>query len=205
MSLPATIAPAALDTVLENLALLFLTAGDPAAARHAASRMIAAYDVETEQELRLAAAIIRFGFEAMQALSQAAAPDLSLNQILRLRGGAVSLSRESHKFQRKFDQLQRARRAAKDQPPAETQPEAPAPQPETLAPQPEAPVPQPEAALPHPPIAEAAGPVEPVGKHNGMTWTQSYRQRQTAKRLAKRALEIQARLATPHAATPVAH
>jgi hypothetical protein len=48
---------------------------------------------------------------ALEALGQAAAEDLALNRIIRLRGSAVSLSRESHKAQRKLDQLQRDRRA----------------------------------------------------------------------------------------------
>ena len=71
-----------------------------AAARHAAGHMLAAYNAEAEEELRLAAEIVSFSFHALEALSEAAAPDLSFNRKLRLRGSAVSLSRESHKSQR---------------------------------------------------------------------------------------------------------
>ena len=78
------------------------------AARHAASHLLAAYNVATEEELGLAGEIVSFGFHALEALSEAAAPDLSMNQKLRLRGSAVSLSREAHKAQRKLDQLQKA-------------------------------------------------------------------------------------------------
>ena len=57
MSLSAIITPAVLDKVLGSLALLFLaaTGGDLIAARHSASRLLACYDVGTEEELRLAA------------------------------------------------------------------------------------------------------------------------------------------------------
>jgi hypothetical protein len=106
--------------------------------------------------------------------------------------------------------LQRTRRAAANQSTAETRPETLAAQPEVLALQPEAPppqpqAPQPEAALARPPIDNAAAAIRSAGtaitsaaKHNGMTWTQSYRQRQTTKRLAKKPLKAQARLAAQH-------
>jgi hypothetical protein len=128
----ATISQAILDTVLGRLALLFLTgaAGDLATAREAARQMLAAYNPETPAELSLAAEIIGFSLHALEALGQAAASDLSLNRILRLRGSAVSLSREAHKSQRKLDQLQRARAT---QQPAEAQP-APQPEPTPLSP-----------------------------------------------------------------------
>ncbi len=92
--------PAILNTVLGHLASHFLEAadGDLPTARHAANRMLAAYDVQTEEELHLATDIIGFGFHALEALSAAAAPDLSLNQKIRLRGSAVSLNREAHRL-----------------------------------------------------------------------------------------------------------
>jgi hypothetical protein len=113
MSVAVHLDPAILDTALSRLALLFLGGahGDLTAARQAASRMLAAYGAKTEDELRLAAEIISFGFHALEALSQACDPGLTLAKILRLRGSAVSLSRESHKSQRRLDQLQRDRRA----------------------------------------------------------------------------------------------
>jgi hypothetical protein len=112
MSLPA-IAQVILETVIGHLAVLFLSgaAGNTDGAREAARQMLAAYNAETPEELSLAAEIISLQFHALQALSDAAAPDLSMNRIIRLRGSAVSLSRESHKAQRKLDQLQRTRRA----------------------------------------------------------------------------------------------
>ncbi len=111
MSLPSPITPAILETVLGHLSGHFMTGanGDLPTARHAASRMLAAYKVKTAEELHLAADIVSFGFHALEMLSESAAPDLSLNNKLRLRTGAVSLSRETHKARRALDQLQRAR------------------------------------------------------------------------------------------------
>ncbi len=122
MSHQTTLTPAILDTVLGHLAPHFLASAnnDLPTARHAASRMLAAYNAETEDELHLAADIVSFGFHALEALSEAAAPDLSLNNKLRLRGSAVSLSREAHKARRKLDQLQRPRLTAKPQTEAQT-------------------------------------------------------------------------------------
>jgi hypothetical protein len=130
MSLPTTIAQAILDTVIGRLALLFLSgaAGDMPAAREAARQMLAAYNPETPDELTLAAEIISLQLHTLEALSYASDPDLSLSKILRLRGSAVSLSRESHKAQRKLDQLQRARRTGvTTAQPAEAKTEAPTP------------------------------------------------------------------------------
>jgi hypothetical protein len=126
ITLPATaITPAILDTVMGHLAPHFLIAtnGDLQAARDAAGHLLAAYNAETEAELSLAAEIVTFSFHALEALGEAAAPDLPLNKKLRLRGSAVSLSRESHKAQRKLDQLQRARLT----PPVQSEPQTPPP------------------------------------------------------------------------------
>ncbi|HET6308582.1 MAG TPA: hypothetical protein VFG12_15435, partial [Rhodopila sp.] len=120
---PATIPPAVLDTALAQIAPLFLpAAGDTAASRDAAAQMLAAYAPETPDELSLASEIVSFSFQALEALRDATEPGLSLNKILRLRGSAVSLSREAHKAQRKLDQTQRARRAAPYQADAEPTP-----------------------------------------------------------------------------------
>jgi hypothetical protein len=165
MSLPTTIPQAVLDTVLNRLALLFLAgaAGDPATARHAATHMLAAYHPETPNELSLASEIISFSFHALEALGDAATPDLSMNKILRLRGSAVSLSRESHKAQRKLDQLQRARRDGTQQQPTEAQPT--------------------------PAAAQALSTASTSGK---ITWTQAYQQRLRANRMAENAKKNQA-------------
>jgi hypothetical protein len=104
-SLAKTLPDAILETVVIRLSALFLAgaAGDMTAARQAAAQMLSAYHPETEDELRLAANIISFSFQALEALGQAATPDMPLT--LRLRGSAVSLSRESHKAQRRLDKL----------------------------------------------------------------------------------------------------
>src|SRR5271170_8050747 len=128
MSLAKTLPAAVLETILTHLAALFLTgaAGDMTAAGEAAAQMLSAYHPETEDELRLAANVISFSFQALEALGQAATPDMPLTRTLRLRGSAVSLSRESHKAQRRLDKLQTARRAGI---PAATQPEPAQPEP----------------------------------------------------------------------------
>lgn len=73
----ATFPAAVLETILIRIAALFLigAGGDMEAARHAALAMLGAYHPETEDELSLAAQIISFSFQALEALSQAAAPD----------------------------------------------------------------------------------------------------------------------------------
>jgi hypothetical protein len=111
MPLADLFSAAILETVLIRLAALFLTGagGDITAARQAALQMLGAYRPETEDELLLAANIIGFGLHALEALGQASTPDLSLTRVLRLRGSAVSLSREAAKAQRRLDQPQKAR------------------------------------------------------------------------------------------------
>jgi hypothetical protein len=191
--LASIVTPAILNTVLARIALLFLAGadGDLPAARHAAARMLAGYKVETEDELRLAAEVISFGFHALEALSQAAEPNLPLTRTLRLRGCAVSLSRESHKSQRKLDQLQRDRRAGRA-----TQAASP---PEPARPQIDKAVTLVEATR------QAMGDTANSG---GKTWAQAYQQRQTARRIAGNLKKNQAAVApvavAPVAVTPVA-
>jgi hypothetical protein len=184
---PTFIAPAILDTVLGRLARLFLTGagGDLAVACDAARQMLAAYNVETPDELRLAAQVVSCSFHALEALSQATTPDLSLTRILRIRGSAVSLSREAHKAQRKLDQLQRERRAAVPVQPAEAQVETAAP--------------QAEATPTSPQIDQAIGliefardAIENATRNNGQTWTKGFQQRGVAKRIAKRLIKQEA-------------
>jgi hypothetical protein len=178
MSLPATLPQPMLETILTRLLGLFLTAagGDQDAARRAARQSLAAYHPETEAELHLAADIISFGFHALEALSQSADPDLTLSAILRLRGSAVSLSREAHKARRKLDQLQRDRRAGAAQP----QPEAPEP------------APNPPAVDQALELIDCAREAIQAKKHGGMTWTQQFQKRMTTKRLAERMRKKQA-------------
>jgi hypothetical protein len=180
MSLEKTLPAAVLETILSHLAALFLTgaAGDMTAAREAAAQTLAAYHPETEDELRLAANVISFSFQALEGLGQAATPDMPLTRTLRLRGSAVSLSRESHKAQRRLDKLQTARRAGI---PAATQPE-PAAQPE----------PKVEKALD---LIQDTRTVTVAAKAQGLTWTQAYEQRQRAARIAAGVKRAEARVA----------
>jgi hypothetical protein len=167
-SLAKTMPAAILETVLARLAPLFLTgaADDMNAAREAASQMLMAYDPRTQDELHLAANIVGFSFQALEALSQAATPGMPLTRTLRLRGGAVSLSRESHKAQRRLDKLQTVRRAGI---PAETQPEPTQPEPKI------------EKALD---LIDTTRKIAAAAKTEGLTWTQAYEQRQRDNRLA---------------------
>ena len=178
MSLPTTVASAILDTILGRLAALFETGakGDMVVARDAARQMLSAYHTETEDELGLAADIISCRFQLLEALSSAAAPDLTLNKVLRLRGGAVSLSRECHKSQRKLDQRQRDRRVGVTPPQVEPALTQAAPR-------------QPEPARPK--IDNAVDLIETVReamntvtKTGGVSWAKSFQKRQTAKRIA---------------------
>jgi hypothetical protein len=207
MSLATMLSGAVLDTILARLAVLFLTGsgGDLAAAHHAAAKMLAGYHPETEDELRLAAEIVSFGFHALEALSQAASHDLPLTKILRLRGSAVSLSRQSHRSQHRLDQLQRDRRTSRAAQPAAALPqEPPAPQasssPQASAP-PELPsLPQaPQAPGPSRPRDDTAIPLietiqtsEATGSSSFKTWTKSYQQRRTARRIAENLKKNQA-------------
>jgi hypothetical protein len=185
MSLPLanTLPSAVVETVLTHLAALFLTgaAGDITAARQAAAQMLAAYDPQTEDELRLAANIVGFSFHALEALGQAATPDMPLTKILRLRGGAVSLSRESHKAQRRLDQLQKARRQGIPAQLAETQP-----------------APKIERAIG---LIKDTRTVTVAAKTQGLTWTQAYEQRQRDYRIAASQKRAEARLAAQANAT----
>jgi len=125
-------------------------------ARQAALVMLGAYHPETEDELSLAAQIVSFSFQALEALSQAAAPDLPVTRVLRLRGGAVSLSRESAKAQRRLSQLQKDRRQGTQAEPAQTRPQI-------------------ETAHD---LIQDTSPVAVAAKASGPTWTPTYEQRQ---------------------------
>ena len=145
---------ALLDTVLDRLAPLLSAAANPASAREAIREMLAGYRPENANELALAAEIITLQLHTLEALGHAANPELSLNKIVRLRGSAVSLSREQHKAHRKLDQLQRARHAG-IQP---EQAEAPKPSPKiekaiaVVAAERPAPLSVPNAAVKFPPL-----------------------------------------------------
>jgi hypothetical protein len=170
-----------LDTILGRLALLFLAGadGDLTAVRDSALRMLAAYHPETEDELRLAAEIVCFSLHALEALGQAANPDMPLTKILRLRSGAVNLSREAHKAQRKLDQIQRDRRAGT------------ATQTEVVQQAAEPSRPQIETAIA---LIEATREeaVTSAPKQDAKAWTQSSRLRQMAQRITENMKKNQA-------------
>ena len=111
MSSVSVITPAILDKFIGLLVPLFLAGvdGDMATARHAAARMLAAYDTKTEAELSLAAEIVCFSFGALEALSNAMNPDLTPNAVLRLRGSANALHHSAHQCQRTLDRLRKER------------------------------------------------------------------------------------------------
>jgi hypothetical protein len=92
---PATFTAAVLERILALLAPLFLSAagGNAEAARNAASALLASYEPRTNRELRFAALAIAFSLGALDALSRSADPELTLNQVLRLRGNANALNR----------------------------------------------------------------------------------------------------------------
>jgi hypothetical protein len=183
-SFSATLPAAVLDTILARLALLFLAGAghDMAAARLAALQMLTVYHPETEDEFRLAAAIVSFSFHALEALSQAATPDMPLTRILRLRSSAVSLSRESHKAERRLDQLQKARRTGA--------PSQPTP---TDAPHSAATI---EKALEL--IADTRAVAE-AADNSGQTWTEAYQQRLRARRMTENLKKNQ----TAHLRAPI--
>jgi hypothetical protein len=173
MSLANTPEPV-LETILVRLAALFLigTNGDPEAARHAAMQLLTAYQPETPDELTVAAQIIGHSFQALEALAQAAAPDLPLTRVLRLRSGAVSLSREAAKAQLRLLQLQKSRPQA-------------------------APTASPEAAT----VQPTTEPEKPAAAANptSLTWTQAYQQRQRDQRIAASLKRAEDRVAALHA------
>ena len=128
MSLFPAVTPVFLERIVALLVPLFLTAagGDAEAAGHAARCMIASYDVETEEEIRLAAEIASFGFGALDALSSSMDPDLSPRAVLRLRGSANAQHRSAHQCQRTLDRLRQQRRTSSAQPASPVQPAKPA-------------------------------------------------------------------------------
>jgi hypothetical protein len=110
-----------LDKILAFLAPLFLdvAAGDAEAAKAAAHALLASYNPRTDHELRHAALIIAFSFGALDALSRSAGGELSLNQVLRLRGNAGALNRAALQNQKALDVLRA--RSADEAPADETQ------------------------------------------------------------------------------------
>jgi hypothetical protein len=114
MSLFPNVTRVFLDTIIMRLVPWFLTVADGSleAARQAALSLLASYNVETEEEIRLAAEITSFSFSALAALSSSLDPDLPINAVIRLRGSANALHRSAHQCQRTLDKLRKERRIA---------------------------------------------------------------------------------------------
>jgi hypothetical protein len=178
----STLPAAIMDTILVRLAALFLVGagGDIIAARHAAAQMLGAYHPETTDEFRLAANIIAFSFQALEALAQAATPDMPLTRIMRLQGSAVSLSRESAKAERRLGQLQKVRQQGTPAQRAEIQPEPTQHKPKI------------DKAIA---LIQETAAVTVAAKANRLTWTQAYEQRQRDASIAARLQRAQARAA----------
>jgi hypothetical protein len=204
---PAAIPQTILDSVAGHLVLLFLTATnqDREAARCTVAQMLAAYAPQDPQQLYLAAEVISFSHHALDSLGQAANPDTPLNRVIRLRGSAVSLSRQAARSQTKLDKLQ-AHPAQRENTANPAQLEtAPDPTPPEHAPQPSQ-------------LAEAAPSVAPsriddqatalidtaremiqsaekqrdMGRFGGLTWSRNQQNRLNAQRIAETAKRKQA-------------
>jgi hypothetical protein len=95
------------DKILALLAPLFLvaTGGDVGAAREAVRATLVDYRARTDDELRLAALVVAFGFGALDALSRAANPDLTLEAVMDLRDNAIALSQAGDRTQTALDRL----------------------------------------------------------------------------------------------------
>ncbi len=183
--MPLAELPAALlNTIIQQIALLLYrgACGDMAAAQEAAARIIGAHAPRTEAELRLAARIIGFSLQATEALAQAANPEMPLLRVLRLRTGAVSLSREAQKAERQLAKLQEDRLQGLEPEPS------PEPSPE---PQPDSPRIEKTTAL-----IEDNRKVASYAKAHGLTWSQALQQRERDKRLAARRAKEAARAAS---------
>jgi hypothetical protein len=99
------------DKVLTLLAPLFLaaTSGDMGAARETVRATLADYRARTDDELRLAALVVAFGFGALDALSRATSPDLTLEAVMDLRDNAITLSQAGDRTQTALDKLLKRR------------------------------------------------------------------------------------------------
>jgi hypothetical protein len=88
-----------LDLIITLLTPMFLAAaaGNLTHARAAAAETLASYRAETQHDLITVAKIIAFGLATLGSLSRSMDDDLTLNQILRLRGNANATDRSEHR------------------------------------------------------------------------------------------------------------
>jgi hypothetical protein len=168
-----------LQTIVHQIALLLFrgAGGDMKVAQQAAVLTLGARDPRTDAEYCLAARILSFNLQAMEALAQAADPEMPLTRVLRLRSGAVSLAREALKAERQLEKLQEDRQQGLEPQPAEE-------------PQPESPRVEKTTAL-----IEDNRKVASYAKAHGLTWTQALQQRERDRRLAERHRKQQERAA----------
>jgi len=170
--MPLTDLPEALfHTIIHQIALLLLkgAGGNMEAASQAAAVTLAAHCPQTEVEFRLAARIVTFSLQAGEALAQAADPEMPINRVLRLRTGAVSLTREAEKAERRLEKLREAR--------LQNLPEEPEPLPEPEA------SPRTETTTA---LIEDNRKIATYAKARGLSFTQALKQRQREQRLAAR-------------------
>jgi hypothetical protein len=176
----ADLPEALLQTILHQIATLLLqgAGGDMEAARHAAAATLSTYDPQTEPELRLAARVVSFSLQAGEALAQAADPDMPLTRVLRLRTGAVSLSREAEKAERRLEKRREARLLGLEpdlQPLSEPEPPRIA---NTTA------------------LIEDNRKVAAYAQAHGLTWAEALKQRRRDQRLADRRCKAEGRTET---------
>jgi hypothetical protein len=118
-----------LDMLIHPLANMLLQTSQPRDSSTAVKNaldVVRAFNANSEAEIRLAIRIAMFSIQANIALAQADMPDLPLSVVIRLRQGAVTLTREADKAERWLHKLQAARRKG-EAPPAKPpqQPEKP--------------------------------------------------------------------------------
>lgn len=173
MSLATTFPAAMLDTILLHLSALLLArvGGDKAAARDAALQLLAEYRPETADELGLAATIVSCDLAAIDALSQAAAPDFPSTYVLSFRRSAVNLSLEAEKARLRLKERQKMRQSRK------VWPKVAAPAPLPVQPAPIAP------SAPAKPVVET-NRITADFNDEALTWTQAQQQRHPNGRFA---------------------
>jgi hypothetical protein len=100
-------------------------AGDPANARAAAETLLGSYRIEAPQDLQLATECIVCAYSAMDNLRQAKTdPEMPETRRLRLRSGAASLNRASHRARRALEVLHKHRAPAPEPWEAPSEPSA---------------------------------------------------------------------------------
>ena len=104
------------DTPTETEQMVREKIMEPGPEGDAVRASLASSHARTDAELRLAALVIAFGFGALDALGKAVDPELSLNQVLRLRSNATALSRAGHQNQAVLNTMESALKTLKTSP-----------------------------------------------------------------------------------------